>query len=169
MIQIYCGDGKGKTTAAVGLSVRAAGRGLRVLFVQFMKGRDTGELSILRSIPGITVCRASEQEKFSFQMNEAELERQRRDNDDTLRRIAGEADSADLIVLDEALSAVERDLLDETLLKDFLEHFGSRAEVVLTGRVPEIWMLEMADYVTDMEKIRHPFDTGTPAREGIEY
>ena len=70
LIHIYCGDGKGKTTAALGLSLRAAGRGMRVCIVQFLKSTETGELNILRQIPNVQVIRSQEQLGFTFRMNE---------------------------------------------------------------------------------------------------
>lgn len=73
LIHIYCGDGKGKTTAAVGLTVRCAGRGGRVLFIQFLKERETGELRILSSLPNVEIRRGKGSKKFTFQMSEAEL------------------------------------------------------------------------------------------------
>lgn len=169
MIHLYCGDGKGKTTAAVGLCVRAAGQGLKVLFVQFLKGRDTGELKVLRSLSGVTVFRADASEKFTFQMDGAELERLRASNDLALRDVMKESGQMDMIILDEAVTAVEKDLLDENLLREFLKNCPEDREIIITGRTPESWMVGMADYVTDMEKIRHPFDSGTEARKGIEY
>ncbi len=169
MVHLYCGDGKGKTTAAVGLSVRAAGNGLKVLFVQFLKGRRTGEIEILREIPGVQVLRADASEKFTFQMDSSERDALRKADDLMLRRVIHESSDADLIVLDEAVAAVEKDLLDEALLRSFIEERGTEAEIVLTGRMPEPWMIETADYVTDMEKIKHPYDIGEEARKGIEF
>lgn len=169
MIHLYCGDGKGKTTAAVGLAVRAAGNGLKVFFAQFMKGRATGEMNILPEIPGIAVFRADASEKFTFQMDRSERDALRTANDLALRKIMPASSDADLIILDEAVTAVEKDLLDEEVLRTFLEEQGRIKEIILTGRTPESWMVEIADYVTDMEKIRHPYDSGTEARKGIEY
>ncbi len=169
MIHLYCGDGKGKTTASVGLSVRAAGNGLQVLFAQFLKGRESGEVAVLREIPGITVLRAESGGKFTFQMDRSERDALRTANDLALRQIISSSKDMDVIVLDEAVTAVEKDLLDEELLRSLLQERGREQEIIITGRMPEAWMVEMADYVTDMEKIRHPYDSGTEARRGIEY
>lgn len=169
MIHLYCGDGKGKTTASVGLSVRAAGNGLRVLFAQFLKGRDSGEVAVLGKIPGITVFRVESSGKFTFQMDRSERAALRTANDLALRQILSSSQDMDVIVLDEAVTAVEKDLLDEELLRSMLRERGRDQEIVITGRMPEAWMVEIADYVTDMEKIRHPYDSGTEARKGIEY
>ena len=171
MKQIYCGDGKGKTTAAAGLAVRAAGNGWKVLFVQFLKARQTGELAVLASVEGITVVRAGSSEKFSYKLNTEERQRFRAENDHTLEKVfrMAETEGYDLLILDEVIQAVASDMIDEELLKNCVERFSPDRELVMTGRSPERWMIDTADYVTDMEKIRHPFDTGVPARRGIEF
>lgn len=173
MIHIYCGDGKGKTTAAVGLTVRAAGRGKKIIFAQFMKSSSSGEINILQNIENITVMRAAGNEKFTFQMNGEERRTAAVDNQTLFEQIEKAAEhGTDMLVLDEAVTAVERGMLDEECLKAFVAEFkksGVDKELVLTGSVPEMWMIEAADYVTDMEKIKHPFDKGTVAREGVEF
>lgn len=170
MVHLYCGDGKGKTTAAAGLALRAAGNGLHVSFIQFMKGQTSGEITLLETLPQVDVIRAGDSEKFTYQMDEHELELCRARNDGILKSVFTDTDdSFELIVLDEVINAAEYDLIDEALLKEQLLKWGRVKEIVITGRTPEKWMIEAADYVTDMEKIRHPFDTGTSARCGIEY
>ena len=171
MIHIYCGDGKGKTTAAVGLAVRAAGSGLKVLFVQFLKGRVTGELSVLKAVEGITVIRAGDSTKFTYELSEEERTQLLEENQKTLDRVfeMTEKDGVDLLILDEIITAVSTDMIHESILKRYVDQFNPDRELVMTGRSPERWMVEMADYVTDMEKIRHPFDQGIRARKGIEF
>lgn len=170
LVHVYTGKGKGKTTAAMGLILRASGRGLRVTLLQFMKGRPTGELQALERLEGVQVYRAKEMTKFSFQMTETEKEAVRQRHDALLRDVIGRcrADGTDLLVLDEALGAMATGLLDEGLLLDFLDHRPAHLEVVLTGRNPSPALLERADYVTEMVKRKHPFDKGVPARDGIE-
>lgn len=171
MLHIYCGDGKGKTTACVGMAVRAAGSGLRVLFAQFLKARMTGELSVLGSIANITVMRAPASEKFTYQMTEEELDSTARANSDFLKEVFEKArkEDYDVLILDEGITAASADVLDEDELRSYVEAFDKDRELVLTGRVPFQWMVEDADYVTDMEKIKHLFDTGVQARKGIEF
>ena len=93
------------------------------------------------------------------------------DNEATLDRVFAMAakGDADLLILDEVITAVTTDMLDENRLRQYVEGFPEDRELVMTGRSPERWMVEAADYVTDMEKIRHPFDRGIEARRGIEY
>lgn len=171
MIHIYCGDGKGKTTAGIGLAVRAVGSGLRVLFVQFLKARMTGEIPVLASIDNITVIRAKSSSKFTYELNDEERSLLLKESEETLDRVFGMVSegSFDLLVLDEVITAVTTDMIDEDQLRHYVEQYPKDRELVMTGRSPERWMVEAADYVTDMEKIRHPFDKGIEARKGIEF
>ncbi len=171
MIHLYCGDGKGKTTAAVGLAVRAAGNGQKVLFVQFLKARLTGEIPVLSSIDQITVIRAKSSPKFTYEMTGEEIRKLSEENTAALDRAFEMASrgEADLLILDEVITAVANDVIAEEHLRHCVASFDSDCELVMTGRSPERWMIEAADYVTDMEKIRHPFDRGVEARRGIEF
>ena len=171
MIHVYCGDGKGKTTAAVGLAVRNAGNGGRVVFAQFLKGRQTGELNIFERLPEILVMRAESSGKFTYQMTQEERAAASAANARLLEdafKTAGET-NADMLILDEVLSAAERDMIDEERLRMYVEGFPPERELVFTGRLPMIWLINTADYVTDMEKIKHPFDKGVEARRGVEH
>lgn len=171
MIHVYCGDGKGKTTACAGMAVRAAGNGLKVLFVQFLKARQSGEIAVLSSIENITVIRAKSSRKFTYEMNAEERKELVDQNRETLEmafQMTSEG-QYDFLILDEVITAVSTDMIDEELLKKSVECFHKERELVMTGRSPERWMIEAADYVTDMEKIRHPFDRGIQARKGIEF
>lgn len=171
MIHLYCGDGKGKTTASVGLAVRACGSGKKVMFAQFLKGQETGELSSLRLLPEITVLRGNFSKKFTFQMTSEEREAEAAENERLLEEVfqqAGEI-GVQLLILDESVTAAQRDMISGERLKELVESHRENFEIVMTGAVPDGWMVELADYVTDMEKIKHPFDKGVKARAGIEY
>ena len=169
-IHLYYGDGKGKTSAAVGLTVRAAGYRKNVWFVQFLKGCDTGELVMLRALPTVTVMRGN-CTKFFFQMTEEEKKAVTVCHDELLLRAKKAADEqkCEVLVLDEVLGAVETGLLNEELLKDFLLNKPDSLELILTGRNPAPYMIDAADYCSEIKKQKHPFDCGIPAREGIEY
>lgn len=171
MIHLYCGDGKGKTTAAVGLAVRAAGNGRKVCFIQFLKSGATGEINILQKLENVSVMRTEVNKKFTFQMTSEERAAAAAENMKLLQyaRQEAAAGNADMLVLDEAATAVERSMIDEEVLKALVEDFPDNIELVITGSRPEAWMVEAADYVTDMEKIKHPFDRGIAARKGVEY
>ena len=170
LIHIYYGDGKGKTTAALGLAVRTAGSGMKVIFVQFLKSHETGELAVLESIPNIMVLRGKEGTQFSFSMTEEQKDKTRLVHDENLRKAMELADSelCDMVVLDEALGAYSRDLIDKQLLESFVRNKPEQLELVLTGRKPTEWMIGCADYVSEIKKIKHPYDAGIPARKGIE-
>ncbi len=165
LVHLYTGDGKGKTTAAVGLCVRAAGRGLRVVFVQFLKNGQSGELAPLRSL-GVNV-RSGGVGTFVSRMSETEKKETR----ERMNALLSETLEmpADLLVLDEACVAVSLGMLDEGLLRKAVEERPDGRELVLTGRGAKPWMREAADYVTVMEGEKHPFNRGVAAREGIEY
>lgn len=170
LVHLYCGDGKGKTTAAAGLSVRAAGAGFRVLFVQFLKGRPSGEIAVLSALPNVRVLRGKAGTAFSFQMTGEQKQAARAVHDRHLAeavRAAG-AGECDLLVLDEAVGALNKNLLDGALLRGLVLEKPEALELVLTGRNPPDWLVEAADYVSEIRKVKHPFDRGIPAREGIE-
>lgn len=171
LIHIYCGDGKGKTTAATGLAVRAAGCGKKVLFVRFLKNEHSGELRILEQIPEITLLRPNRTYGFvstlSSEEREALLHTYRalwRESVDLLRR-----EDYDMFVADEFMAAYRYGLIPAEQAMLFLEHKPEKLEVVLTGRDPDAALLQLADYVSEVCKQKHPFDRGISAREGIEY
>ncbi|MCD8105297.1 MAG: cob(I)yrinic acid a,c-diamide adenosyltransferase [Lachnospiraceae bacterium] len=170
LIHIYCGDGKGKTTTGMGLCARAAGYGLRVLIYQFMKDNSTSERKVLALSENITLVDGLPQEKFSFQMTAAEKAERKAYYENQLRavtRIAQE-EGYDVLFLDEVIYTIRAGLLEESLLLDFLREKPARLEVILTGQEPGRELLEMADYVSEIRKVRHPFDRGIRARGGIE-
>ena len=171
LIHIYCGDGKGKTTAAVGLCARACGCGQRVLLAQFLKDDSSGELSSLRLLPGFSLIPAPKVDKFPFQMNEAERQEAAQRSAQVLAqaRRAAEAGECDLLVLDECFGALSTGMLDTEALLDFVEHKPPHLELVLTGRNPPEEFMALADYVSEIRKVKHPYDVGVAARRGIEY
>jgi len=170
LIHIYCGDGKGKTTAALGLTIRASGTGFRVVFVQFLKSHATGELSVLDRLPNVTVLRGKEGNAFSFAMTDREKEKTRLLHTENLKEAIGLAvsEKCDMLVLDEAIGAYNRDLIDRSMLEDFVRNKPEGLELVMTGRNPAQWMIDCADYVSEIGKVKHPYDRGVPARSGIE-
>lgn len=172
MIHIYCGDGKGKTTAGMGLCLRAAGAGKKVLIYQFLKDNASSERKILEHIPEVTLLKGPETMKFLFRMSLEEKEALKRTYDDVLEKIgrklqAGEL-SAEVIFLDEILYAVDREMVDEAVVCHLLEA-GKDREWILTGRYEGGRLWEAADYISVLHKEKHPFDGGVAARKGIEY
>ena len=166
LVHLYWGDGKGKTTAAMGLALRALGNGCRVVVVQFLKGADTGEIPLLRQL-GAQIYRGKAGQKFVFQMNEEEKAATRALQNENLK--AALSCPADLLVLDEACAAWELDMVDHDLLERAVRNRPAGQEVVLTGRHPAPWMEELADYSTEMHCWRHPYEQGVQARKGVEF
>ena len=171
MLHVYYGDGKGKTTAAIGLAVRALGCGQTVCLVQFLKGRGTGEVDFLEKTPGITILRGKTAACFTFQMNEAQkAECAVRQAEIFAEGMAmARQGRCDLLILDEVLDAARLGFLPEDALRKLTGEAVPAAEVVVTGRGPAPWLLEAADYVTHMVKEKHPYDRGIAARRGVEY
>ncbi len=171
LIHIYCGDGKGKTSAAVGLAVRAAGRGEKVLFARFLKNEDSGELNVLDAISEIDVIHLDKVYGFFYRLNEEEKEEARKTYGDLwkkiLQRISDEAYG--VLVMDEFMAAWQYGLIPQEEALTFLKEKPDSLEVVLTGRDPDDRLVELADYVSEIHKVKHPFDRGIRAREGIEY
>lgn len=177
LVHIYTGEGKGKTTAALGLAFRAAGMGRRVLVVQFFKEDDapSGEKNIIRAIASrgdfsIELVRSNRRHPM-FTGRDTDTELVRRSVADTFSgaRQKALAGAVDVLVLDEALSAVNGGWLPVNDVLAFLDERPEGCEVVMTGRNAPVELVQAADYVTEMLKIKHPFDAGVPAREGIEY
>lgn len=166
MIHLYWGDGKGKTTAAMGLALRALAAGQTVVVVQFLKVAPSGEVALLERL-GAKFFRGKPTAKFVSGMDKAEREAARRMQDDNLR--AALAEEADLLILDEACAAWRLDMVDKKLLRAAVEDAPASREIVLTGRDPADWMREAADYDTEMRCHRHPYQKGVKARKGVEF
>lgn len=168
LIHLYCGDGKGKTTAAVGLAVRAAGAGKQVVFTQFFKDGSSSEVESIKLL-GIRTVHAQTVKGFYRAMNEQQRQQARQDYTALFRQVTDAAKDADLLILDEIVSACNRGVVPEELVADYLQNKPSALEVVLTGREPSPALMELADYITEMRKLRHPYDRGVAARKGVEY
>ena len=166
LLHLYYGDGKGKTTAAMGLALRALGSGKKVVVLQFLKGGQSGEIPLLEQL-GAKIYRGKAGQKFVFQMNEAEKAATRDLQNRNLA--AAMTEDADLLVLDEAGRAWELDMVDKALLQKAVLARPAAQECVLTAHAAPRWMLDAADYVTEMKCCRHPYQKGIAARKGIEY
>ena len=175
IVQIYTGDGKGKTTAALGAALRAAGQGNKGLIYQFLKpaSLDIGERFALQlgavrirvetlDVPW-DMSRSLEDEKAVAKIQDAISE--------ALRRITQMAEKRfyDVLVLDEIVFCLSEGLAKIEDVKDLIDKRDSAVEVILTGRGASAELMELADLVTEMKNIKHPIDKGLPARRGIEY
>ena len=169
LIHLYCGEGKGKTTAAMGLALRAAGAGKRVVVVQFLKDGTSAELEALRGTAGVEVVPQTRTFGFSWTLSPEERAEAKHYYTGLLAAAEKKSGGCDLLVMDEAVGAVAAGFIDEARLLAFLADKPEGLEVVLTGRDPSQALVDRADYVTEMRKIKHPFDRGIPARRGVEY
>ena len=165
LIQVYTGPGKGKTTAAFGLALRAAGRGLKVMVIQLLKGRESGEVAAARSV-GIEVAQFGGPGWTNLQ-SPAPTDRDRAA--EALEAAKGAIQRVDLLVLDEANVALAAGLWPLGEVLALLEGRPPGVEVVLTGRGAPVELVMRADLVTEMLAIKHPYHDGLAAREGIEF
>jgi len=170
-IHIYYGEGKGKTTAAIGLSIRFAGSGGRVLFCQFLKSEATAERALLRKIPEITLPPLPEQLPFFKDMSPEEKEAVKIYERVCFAQYQQEVLEGHygLLILDELLPAIKNGIFTAKEIAVFLREKPQIPEIVITGRYAPSELLELADYATEMKKRKHPYDQGVTARKGIEY
>ena len=193
-VHLYYGDGKGKTTASVGLAVRAFGAGFNVQVVQFLKDGCSSEMAVLRDRLGISVLAEQATQHMSFAMSEDEKSLTRECHERIWRKAmdwvgqaapdlyaASKTDNQDpfkdartnpagrILILDEIIGAIEAGLFPEDKLIIFLDHRPADLEVVLTGRNPSASIMARSDYRSHIISDGHPYDKGIPARDGIEF
>jgi len=168
LIQVYFGNGKGKTTAALGLALRAAGRGKEVLIVQFMKKWDYGELHSIQLIPQITIKTFGTKD-FVHKGKAKEIDYQEAKKAFTEGVQAAKSGQYDIIIFDELNVAIYFELLELQQVLDFLEEKPEEVEIIITGRNAPKEIIDKADLVTEMCEIKHPYQKGIQARIGIEY
>lgn len=171
LLHVYTGNGKGKTTAAMGLAVRAVGHGHKVLIAQFMKDGQSGELTALRMLPGITIHDSKPMNHFTYQMTEEELQEERVRQTAELATIAAEIKTLQpqLIILDELAVAMQYNLVPQDAAMELVETALASGETVVTGRGAPERLMDRADYVSRIDAVKHPFDEGIPARKGVEW
>lgn len=171
LIHIICGDGKGKTTAAIGLSIRAAGRDQKVLIARFLKSEDSGEVNILKKIDGIKVLPVEKFFGFTWKMNEEQKQEAAKYYNSLLETALNMAsqEKYDLLVLDEMISVYNYGFVEHEVILNFLTAKPEGLEVVMTGRNPAEELCALADYISEVKKVKHPYEKGVPARIGIEY
>lgn len=170
-IHVYTGDGKGKTTAAIGLAVRAAGQGKKVLMLQFLKsdGKESGEiLSAKKS--GIEIITFKDQVSplFDHSVQVSELKKTVRESlEFTVKTLR--SDAYDLIILDEFNTLISSGYAGVSDAESILKAKPERLELIFTGRGAPEELIEQADYATEIRMIKHPFTKGVKARKGIEF
>ncbi|MDK2895945.1 MAG: cob(I)alamin adenosyltransferase [Candidatus Atribacteria bacterium] len=168
LIQVYFGNGKGKTTASLGVALRALGHSLRVLFVQFFKRQFTGEMAAFQCIPQAEFYQFGSGDFLLGREINSEDQKEFRAGWELAKRALHEGTHR-LVILDEISYAFAFNLLNWEELEQVLRERKPQVEVVITGRrVPE-QLIDMADLVTEMREIKHPYTKGIKAREGFEF
>lgn len=165
ILHIYHGNGKGKTTTAIGLTIRAVGAGLKVCFVQFLKNGSSSEANILKQIDNIEYLCCETCGKFTFQMSVTEKAIVTSGNNYLLEKAFGS--NADMIVLDEFLDTYNLNMIGRDSAEKYI--LTKDREIILTGRNPSEIFLENADYISEINSVKHPYEKGISARKGIEY
>jgi cob(I)alamin adenosyltransferase len=170
LIQVYTGDGKGKTTCALGLALRAVGRGFKVYMVQFMKGRETGEARVAaaRLAPDLTLRSFGRQGLVNLRAPDPEDLARLQEAWDLARELIL-AGNYDVVILDEVNLALSFNLLPQEEVFQVLRQRPTWVEVVLTGRQAPPDLVELADLVTEMRPVKHYYQAGVKARRGIEW
>ncbi len=168
-MQVYTGNGKGKTTAAFGLALRAIGRGLKVYVIQFIKGGfDYGELYIADKLPNLKL-KAFGRGKFVTEKPAEKEDVKLAEEALALAEKVVKSGEYDIVILDEVNVALDLKLIKTEKVVELVKSKPRHVELVLTGRYAPKEIIEIADLVTEMKEIKHPFSKGQQARKGIEY
>lgn len=173
-IQVYTGNGKGKTTASLGLAMRALGRCWKVLIIMFMKGGDDyGELNSFRNLSpeianNLTIIQAGP-DRIVYQNNKTEADGNLIKEGWALAKKAIQNDEYNLIILDEANIAIDMGFIELSEMLDVLKNKPEEMEIVLTGRNAKQEIIDIAHLVSEIKPVKHYWDTGIAARKGIEY
>ncbi len=171
LVHIYTGDGKGKTTSAVGLAARALGRGLKVCYVSFHKRPEIygySEMDTLAKAGATILNRAKGHPKLDSSIDPEKNSREVAEAIDEISELIAST-HFDLLILDEIIVSVRDSYLPQQRLLDFIANKPQHLELVMTGRGATDALIEVADYVSHVTKVKHPFDKGIPSRAGVEY
>lgn len=171
MIHIYYGDGKGKTTAAIGLLIRSIGAGNKAIFAQFVKDNKSSEIEIIKELDGVMSFLPEKVYGFTWEMTKEEKEEAHNDYRAILKAIIEEVKKSRqaIVVLDELAIAAKYEIVKESEIREFIKELEDITEIVITGAKVPTFLMMMGDYITKMEKIKHPYDKGILARKGIEF
>jgi cob(I)alamin adenosyltransferase len=171
-LHVYIGYGKGKSTAALGLLLRAVGQGHRVLYGQFIKSGRSGELTVLPSLGELVkLWPTATLQKFYRNLSAAEQEEVARAQRASLEEMKTEMNSGsyDLVIMDEALDLVDLEIVTEAELVELAGSRPEEVELVFTGHNVGLELTALADYLTEFTARKHPYNEGVPARRGIEF
>ncbi|MDO8570828.1 MAG: cob(I)yrinic acid a,c-diamide adenosyltransferase [Candidatus Daviesbacteria bacterium] len=170
MVIVYTGNGKGKTTAALGLILRSSGYGKKILLIQFIKNSFSGELKSLKKIKGVKVIRGG-RGYVGIMGDKLSLEEHKKVAQKTLKKLSHEIKSGnwDLIVADEILGALTGKLIKLADVLEIIKKKPENLDLVLTGRGTPKEIINLSDLATEMKEIKHPFKSGKMAKKGIDY
>lgn len=172
LVEIYMGDGKGKTTAALGQAMRSAGCGLKVYMVQFLKSGETGELESSKKLyPEFRIFRFEKPRGFFWTLSDTEKKELIKEIDKAFSfcMSAAENNECDVLILDEIMGVLQNKLLPVERVINLIKGKPQTMEIIMTGREAPREIIEIADLVTEMKEIKHYYKKGIPARKGIEY
>jgi len=171
-VQIYTGDGKGKTTAALGLALRAVGNGYTVFMVQFLKSSKTGEIeSIKKLAPFFNIFRFEKKRGFFWTLKDEEKIELKEEVQKAYEfcKEALKEEKCDILIMDEVMGALSNKLISEEQLLELIKIKPDNIELILTGRNAPKAIVDKANLVTEMKDVKHYFNEGVPSREGIEF
>lgn len=170
MLQIYYGNGKGKTSAAVGSAIRAAGADMKVLFVQFFKNGDSSEIKILKSTKNIHLLWPKVGYSL-FEKPEDLLNKARREayNELLFYELPEKFSNCDMLILDEVIDALKLGVADYDRFLSLITKLKDTKEIILTGHYADEGLFQSAEYISEIKEIKHPYKSGVSARKGIEY
>ena len=172
LVQVYTGNGKGKTTASIGLGIRAYGNGLKVIMIQFLKSGVTGELNVLNKLgENFKVYRFEKEKDFTWNLTEEEkkeLKKEIEEGFNFAKKVVQE-NMCDMLILDEVMAAVNGGYINVEDVLGLIENKNDKMELVLTGRNVPKAIADKSDLITEMKDIKHYFNDGVPARKGIEF
>lgn len=172
LVQVYCGNGKGKTTAAIGLGIRAVGNDYKVIMIQFLKNDSTGECRTIKSLePDFKIFHFEKKRGFTWELSDEEKNELRSETSNALKFASKVMDTGqcDVLILDELLNSLELGFVSEEEVCELIDNKAEDVELILTGRnLPES-IAQRADYISKIEDIKHPMEKGIDARKGIEY
>lgn len=172
LVQVYTGDGKGKTTAALGQGLRACGTGLKVYMLQFLKGSNTGELEAVKRLgDNFKIFRFEKQRDFVWNLNKDEIEELKleiKEGYDFAKRVITN-NECDMLIIDEIMGVLSNGFLSEEDIVYLIDNKPKNMELILTGRNVPSSIIEKSNLVTEMKPIKHYFNEGVNARKGIEF
>lgn len=172
LIHVYYGDGKGKTSSAIGQGIRAIGQGLKVIMIQFLKGYSSGEMkSLSRLEPDFKVFNFEKERGFYINLNDKQKEELKMEIANAIKfgKKIFDTQECDILILDEILGVIENKIIEKEEFIKFIESKPDNMELIITGRKLPDYLKEYADYISEIVEIKHPYHKGIEAREGIEY